>query len=571
MRLKNKITFIIAFCLLFISCIPNEYDNDIIDCRIYIESITPYNDFSRGNIIFNTGFNEGDTILFNSFGAHTNINNMLTYNGSSWSSDKDLKWNPESNDSLTFTAIYPTTSNCRYTKNEIYKDGSLKDILFCKSQSKFKEKINLKLNHLFSLLKIDLTNISEDSIKSITVTIPATIDSIGVNSGIIYINQKDSISYTAISDSNRVLILVVPPIDNLSINLKININDKVVEKVIKPINYEAGYIYTCSIIPAYKSMSIKSAEDFIAFTNLINNKPYGQRTLDEFYYMENGHRVFSLANNIYFTQSECNKLNAIGTKTENYNDIFDGKGNSLYNLHFSITASGKGLFGYIGLSGIVKNINILNSSIIFSGAYEGSLLVCRNYGLIDNCVLDSCRMETVAYNGASLVSFYQNGTIVNSRVSNSVIVCGEKGANSIFTKSLSGKILNCCLANNLITYSSSAEMGELACYVNSGSQISNCYVKNSNKQTKSVYKFAYTLESNSTLTNCFTYSNVSLWYSNKGSVNYYTYDANFKIINDNREVITMLNQWIDDNQQYYSDFQFKKWIRNTTTIPAIYL
>ncbi len=571
MKLIYILLYIISCCYILISCVTNENDIDFIDYKIYIASIKEDHNISRVDIFYNNTFNESDTILFNSFGTHTNVNNKLTYNGIYWYSNKELIWNQNSTDSLFYTAIYPATSNCRYTKNELYEEGLLKDILFCKAVSKYKDKVNIKLNHLFSLLKINLNDFPKDSIKSITLTVPATIDSIGVNNGEIYINKSESKSYTSSIDSGRVYIFVIPPIDNLTLNLKININGRIVEKSIESINYQAGYIYSCNLIHSNKEKSIKTVEDFIAFTNLINNKVYGQRKLDEFFYIENGQRVFSLANNIYFTDNDCKNLDIIGTKTENFNDIFDGKGYSLYNVNFNINSSVKALFGYIGLNGIVKNINIINSSVIFSGTSEGSLLSYRNYGLIDNCVIDSCRMETYTYSGSSFVSTYLTGIIVNTRVSNSVLKCGEKSSNSLFTKILNGKILNSCAANNLITYTSNAYIGELALNVNSNSQVSNCYVKNSNNQVKSAYKFAYSIESNATVTNCFTNSNSSLWYNSKSTVNYYTFDSNFKTENNKEDVISMLNEWIDENQQYYSNYKFRKWIEHTQTIPAILL
>ena len=569
MKVYYKIAYVISLCLLVISCTYDGYDTGITDYNIYIESITSYQNGSRADIIDKTSFGEGDTILFNSFGKHTNRDNRLSFNGSSWISDKLLRWNTESEDSLNYSAIYPATKNLRYCKDELYDGGSLKDILFCKAQSKYKEPINLHMKHLFSLLKFDLKGITDYDIDSVSITVPVTIDSISINDGTIYIDSNQKKTATALVDSNRNCLFIIPPIDNLSLSISIKSSGKVIEKVIENVDYKAGKVYSCNIISSNKLKGIKSAEDFIAFSNLINGNAYTSRTLDEFYNIENGKRVFSLSNNITFTDEQSQRVKVIGNSITKFNDIFDGKGYSINNLDVYVSTRGKAIFGYVGDTATIKNLSIINSTLTLSGKLEGSLLCHRNYGLIDNCSIDSCTMNTPNDNGSSLVSLYLYGTIANTRVNNCTIKCGDRSGCGIFTKLLYGKIINSFAANNLVTYNSE-DLGVFALTAYTGSRISNCYVKSSSEQTKKIYQLANTLSTNTISSNCFISALFPACYGSTSN-SYSIFDEYFKVKSNGIDVVMLLNQWIDNNQELYPNFHFKRWQRYTDEIPAIHI
>lgn len=569
MKVYYKILYVISLCLLVISCTYDEYDTGITDYNIYIESITSYQNGSRADIINKTSFGEGDTILFNSFGKHTNRDNRLSFNGSSWISDKLLRWNTESEDSLNYSAIYPATKNLRYCKDELYDGGSLKDILFCKAQSKYKEPINLHMKHLFSLLKFDLKGITDYDIDSVSITVPVTVDSISISDGTIYIDSNQKKTATALVDSNRNCLFIIPPIDNLSLSISIKSSGKVIEKVIENVDYKAGKVYSCNIISSNKLKGIKSAEDFIAFSNLINGNAYTSRTLDEFYNIENGKRVFSLSNNITFTDEQSQRVKVIGNSITKFNDIFDGKGYSINNLDVYVSTRGKAIFGYVGDTATIKNLSIINSTLTLSGKLEGSLLCYRNYGLIDNCSIDSCTMNTPNDNGSSLVSLYLYGTIANTRVNNCTIKCGDRSGCGIFTKLLYGKIINSFAANNLVTYNS-ADLGVFALTAYTGSRISNCYVKSSSEQTKKIYQLANTLSTNTISSNCFISALFPACYGSTSN-SYSIFDEYFKVKSNGIDVVMLLNQWIDNNQGLYPNFHFKRWQRYTDEIPAIHI
>jgi hypothetical protein len=570
MKVYYKIAYVISLCLLVISCTYDEYDTGITDYNIYIESITSYQNGSRADIIDKTSFGEGDTILFNSFGKHTNRDNRLSFNGSSWISDKLLRWNTESEDSLNYSAIYPATKNLRYSKDELYDGGALKDILFCKAQSKYKEPINLHMKHLFSLLKLDLKGITDYDIDSVSITVPVTVDSISISEGTIYIDSNQKKTATALVDSNRNCLFIIPSIDNLSLSISIKSSGKIIEKVIGNVDYKAGKVYSCNIISSNKLKGIKSAEDFIAFSNLINGNAYTSRTLDEFYNIENGKRVFSLSNDITFTEEQSQRLKVIGDSKTKFNDIFDGKGYSINNLDVYVSTRGKAIFGYVGETATIKNLSIINSYLTFSDNLEGSLLCYRNYGMIDNCSIDNCTMESPNDGGSSLVSLYLFGTIINTRVNNCTIKCGARSASGIFTKLLHGKIINSFAANNLVTYNS-GDLGVFALTTFTGSRISNCYVRSSSKQTKTIYQLAYTISTNSVASNCFISGPFPAWYSTSTSNSYSIFDEYFKVKSNGNDVVTLLNQWIDNNQGLYPNFHFKRWQRYTDEIPAIHI
>ena len=65
--------------------------------------------------------------------------------------------------------------------------------------------------------------------------------------------------------------------------------------------------------------------------------------------------------------------------------LYDGGGYSITNLNIpSATSDYQGMFGYIGASGIVRNVALINVNIKSTASYTGSI-AGYNYGTIENC------------------------------------------------------------------------------------------------------------------------------------------------------------------------------------------
>ena len=125
---------------------------------------------------------------------------------------------------------------------------------------------------------------------------------------------------------------------------------------------------------------------------------YTTDELDFFAYnvnLGNGYdgKYFKLMNDLAYDGVTQNNYSPIGCRVDgndrSFNGTFDGQGHTVSGIILFVQGENndnanndKGLFGIIGESGIVKNVNVDNSS--FSGNTVGGI-VGRNYGIVENC------------------------------------------------------------------------------------------------------------------------------------------------------------------------------------------
>jgi hypothetical protein len=187
-----------------------------------------------------------------------------------------------------------------------------------------------------------------------------------------------------------------------------------------------------------------------------------------------------------------------------FTGIFDGAGYTVSNL----TINGEsciGLFGRIGTSGEIMNLNLANVSITGSGNYVGSLCGYNEGGLINECssngdvIINVVSFPTEFIGG--LCGFNENGSISNCYSNSSVNgingpysiggLCGgnDNGniANCISTGSVTGgyyyvgglcgsnggNIVNCYANSSVSSVGSGAGIGGLC--GNNWGNIINCY------------------------------------------------------------------------------------------------
>ena len=90
---------------------------------------------------------------------------------------------------------------------------------------------------------------------------------------------------------------------------------------------------------------------------------------------------------VTYDNSKENNFSPIGTSTTNFNGCFNGQGHTISGINISSSSGYKGLFGYIGESGVVKNLTLANSTI--TGGDNTGGLSGKNAGTIENCVIGS--------------------------------------------------------------------------------------------------------------------------------------------------------------------------------------
>ena len=188
----------------------------------------------------------------------------------------------------------------------------------------------------------------------------------------------------------------------------------------------------------------------------------------------------------------------IGNNSNRYTGTFDGQGYTISGLYYNVSGDINdylyaGLFGYVGSSGRVQNVNVADSYISSnSGAssYTGGVCGC-NRGTITNCSFSGSVTCKDTFN------YYVGG------------VCGYNN---------SGTIENCYNAGTVTSVGSNASVGGVCGYNGSGSTIRNCYNTGAvnGENTGNTYFYAGGVcgsnDSNnlqSTITNCYNTGDVT--------------------------------------------------------------
>ena len=127
----------------------------------------------------------------------------------------------------------------------------------------------------------------------------------------------------------------------------------------------------------------------------------------------------------------------IGSETAEFNGIFDGNGKVIDNLYCNNSASiYVGLFAWIGTTGVVKNLGIINSSFYSNQSSIPCAALCGGLrGTVENCFNYNTSV-TGAYDTGGLVGYAQrysnvrncfNSGVINSERCSGGIVGGNSG------------------------------------------------------------------------------------------------------------------------------------------------
>lgn len=489
---------------------------------------------------------EGSTISFYSKGGIDCQGALLTYDGSQWNGLPDDQWQSDEQPA-TVTAFAPPVFE---DEQQFYlEDGNLKDILFVKQECPWGKDITLGFKHLFSCLSFRLDKNLNEQVTQVRFTPSVRVLYLDTETALFEYDDAESaptICFTQHADG--VYTFLVPSVKAVNVDIEIVISsEKTFRTQLAASDFSAGVCYQCNILYDDGTAGICTAEDFIAFSHLINGETYGNRSLEEFGITSNGIVTYRLKNDIVFTDAESERLMPIGrfvsnTQKNPFSDVFDGCGYTLYNIALPASKENKGsngLFAYIGNTGVVKNLRLENITCnITNDGNNNGLLSGVNEGIVDNCHLKNSvvRAKKSDITVAGLVGI-SRGVIRNSSVEDHTLASAlELAAGFVYINQ--GKIQNCYIANS--TYMKTTKGGEMTyqCY---GGEISNCYVYGENDK---FYSLANTA-TNSTFSHCYypedSYIN-SISSQGEGNkkdfVNYYGTDAIPRLLR-------LLNEWAD--------------------------
>lgn len=180
-----------------------------------------------------------------------------------------------------------------------------------------------------------------------------------------------------------------------------------------------------------------------------------------------------------------NKFTPIGISGHYYTGTFDGMGCEIKGLYIDSNKNETkyvGLFGYIGVGGILRNIRVVDGSVSYSGYL--STMDYNNYvggicGYSDYCVISEC------FNGGEVSGVDNTGGICGYNFHGKIVNCHNKGnVSSDYTYGDVGGIcgynfgsgrISCCYSTGEITGSRDAAGVGGVCGRTDSGDIENCY------------------------------------------------------------------------------------------------
>ena len=379
--------------------------------------------------------------------------------------------------------------------------------------------------------------------------------------------EMDQYTVTLQPNVSGVYPLILAPSDHQAVDIEIRtIDGKVLKKAVKPVKVDRNQSYTCHIKEAVVDVGISTAEDFIAFTYLINGKSYGNRTLKEFGTTINGKTTYYLLNDIDFSNVDPKRLKRISPKND-FNDTFDGKGKRITGLKLiSELGYDEGLFGRIGNQGIVKNLTIQNTSVAFTKKGNSQGTLCGyNHGMICNCHIQNCTVISPKAQVGGLVG-KNSGTIVNCSIDGLTFTSNRDDKSPImfggisFSNNTSGFLLN-CYVSNLQRGNDKKKILDLSaiCNINEG-KMSNCLTEKCSTQYH-----PYCRDTRKDVDHCYypleMEKDVKPTYEERTRLSIWSYNS----ISTKKEFVQKLNDWItNEGKVNFPHLNFNRWKMDTS-------
>ena len=571
MKIMNRHIFQkLLFLLLAIGC-----TNEFVSTR-YNTLTVQGGDVSNFGSPSRNGFTEtlpaGSQLTFYSQGGIHADELLLSYNGSTWEGESPLEWEDtlQSADGISFCPpLYRNHSS-------FYQDGILCDQLYARTTTQYGENIHLSFQHLFARVVFDVSSKLNRQISQIEFTPSLSVVSVIPESGEVICQETANSLLLERNDQGEYAFLVPPA--NLSIDIRIHTTTgQCYDRKLETYSFSSGHEYSCAIILTGEDIGISTVEDFIAFTHLINGEAYGERSLEEFGEKTGENMTYYLLNDLTFTEEESAQVQMIGkygtaTSSEKrlFEDVFDGQGHSLSNLHFTQTVEGNhyaGLFSGISENGAVKNL-ILDQAVYSKDkdTQKTAFLIGLNRGEVNHCILRDCSIENInpSFDFGGL-SYQNEGIIINCHIDkiylNSKLQCGS----SITRNNQNGKIMNCVVSN--CNLRKAQAISGFICTLTNNGEIQNCYLKGNEgdknhaiclKATDAKIRCCYYERSSRTPIGNVSESNPS------DSIIYYGHTAEEKGI-----LPTILNQWVfDSGKRLFPHLTFCLWEKGEN-LPAI--
>lgn len=542
----------------------------------------PGNILSRSNGI--ESLPEGSKILLNALGGVIIEDEIFTYNNGSWSNSNGYQWENTS-ETTYITALHP------HDISSLYEEGALKDILIAQDTlSQGETDITLNFKHLFASFTLNVEESLIDEIAEIKLTSPKTIESISSITGEITLSNTSTTTILSGNNSSSYE-FIIPPME-ASLSLAITLQNGTDQTyTLNNHLFECGFKYECTLRDGTTIPGIRNAVDLIDFSLIINGKKtgnltkYGEKQAD-------GRMLYRLLANIDFENVDSKNLLPIGFNNSPniaFNDIFDGLGYTISNLtipdksiNTDVYKDCSGIFGYIGESGIVRNLHIKGAKTTGTTTctYIGGI-AGKNTGLILNCSVQDSNLEYSNSNSETSIRIggicasMSNGYIINCHTTNNVLKTNKTGAVGGVIGDSCGEILNCYTYGNTFSVPNGAYAGGIIGTVSTSQKLvlANSYVLHF-KAPKYWGAIIGLLQQNKLICDNLFYNGGNLIANNLSTstpnINLYQQFS----LEENGELIHIskyLNNWINTVDKTKYPFDFRTWEKSTIDpFPAIF-
>ncbi len=163
-----------------------------------------------------------------------------------------------------------------------------------------------------------------------------------------------------------------------------------------------------------------------------------------------------------------NGFTSIGNDQQQFKGTFDGQNRTISNLYINIAEDYKGLFGYVGSKGSIKNLTISKAEINCEAGYIGTLAGSIDGGTIENIKTINGKVIGNRLVGG-IVGYCNNNTTINNCINeNNILVNGGQADSSGWTH---------------------LDAGGIAGNIDNNSYIFNSYNNGKIKSNKNIDKF----------------------------------------------------------------------------------
>ncbi|MBQ8601749.1 MAG: fimbrillin family protein [Bacteroides sp.] len=567
----KKILFLLGGIFPFLTACNELSDYPFLPESLDIDQVV----FSR-SILTKESLSNGDSILFNAKGALNVHNEILTYSDGRWASKVPLQWS-EASGSTTYTALYPLSKDLSYTSQNIYTENGLEDILIAQDTLSQKQEIDLSFKHLFARLVIHANPSIQEKLTELRLTVPYTVTNISTEGELSM--EADSLTTVLFKNETGDYAFILPPMNDSRLTVNLITTGGNYTHLLPAYTFKSHVQYECTIRSA---VGIRTVDDLIAFSKLINGESYSGKTLSDFGEKVGNDTIFYLLNDISLTESDCKKMLPIGYNEKwGFKYIFEGNNHTIsgftvpdYSVNKTVDKKYNGLFGSISSEGTVRNLHITHAKTIDNPTYSYiGILAGQNYGNILHCSVDSSNIELTNANYIYVQAFIcgrNKGNIVNCFATYNSIKTGANNKVGTIAGDATGYILNCYAYKNTFTKQSLASIGGIVGGAYNDKEtlvISNCCASHNISYDNWGAIIGKSLKA-TTIDHVF-YNKGDLYDVNSNSKidRYYMYNSNYQV--NGKHISTYLNEWIDSiGIASYPDIEFKKWNTDSIVLPV---